>query len=306
MCGGRGLAGGRGVSASGNVAGGGRCRVGCGLRRDGADEVVGGSAGTRPMTTSRTLSRRAIRLCGARSGRWARSAVSGECGGRGVARGGIAPMKSWEVVLARALWRHPGRFPGARCLWGARSGRWARGECVGGEDWPAGEVCRRRANVAGGGRCRARCGPRRDSADEVVGGSAGTRPMATSRTLSQRAIRLCGARSGRRGGGCGPRGGGCGPRVKGHRDLPSGGHVNCPLVAMGSARWWPPGLPGQVSGVTPLPVRAWVRRTDSPLVWHRWAWCMSRSTVAVARVLGMSSSKPAGWRLELTATERFS
>jgi hypothetical protein len=34
----------------------------------------------------------------------------------------------------------------------------------------------------------------------------------------------------------------------------------------------------------------------SPLVWQRWAWCSSRSTVAVAvaRVLGMSSSNPLG------------
>jgi hypothetical protein len=33
---------------------------------------------------------------------------------------------------------------------------------------------------------------------------------------------------------------------------------------------------------------------------------MSRSTVAVARVFGMSSSNPDGWRLELTATDRRS
>ena len=39
------------------------------------------------------------------------------------------------------------------------------------------------------------------------------------------------------------------------------------------------------------------------LVWQRWAWCRSRSTVAVARVLGMISSNPEGWRFELlTAT----
>src|SRR6478609_12133016 len=31
-----------------------------------------------------------------------------------------------------------------------------------------------------------------------------------------------------------------------------------------------------------------------PLVTQTWAWCSSRSTVAVARVLGMSSSKPTG------------
>ena len=33
--------------------------------------------------------------------------------------------------------------------------------------------------------------------------------------------------------------------------------------------------------------RAWDRRTLSPLVWQTWAWWSSRSTVAVARVLGM-------------------
>jgi hypothetical protein len=59
---------------------------------------------------------------------------------------------------------------------------------------------------------------------------------------------------------------------------------------------------------TPLPDSAWARRTLSPLVWHRWAWCRSRSTVAVAvaSVFGMISSKPAGCRFELTATVRFS
>jgi hypothetical protein len=51
---------------------------------------------------------------------------------------------------------------------------------------------------------------------------------------------------------------------------------------------------------------AWVRRMLSPLVWQTWAWCMSRSTVAVARVLDISSSNPDGWRFELTATLRRS
>lgn len=100
----------------------------------------------------------------------------------------------------------------------------------------------------------------------------------------------------------------------------------CPRAAINCARWWPVKLPGygqricpligfggvghrgvgQFSRVTPFPARAWVRRTESPLVWQTWAWCSSRSTVAVARVLGMSSSNPAGWRLELIATDRFS
>jgi hypothetical protein len=44
---------------------------------------------------------------------------------------------------------------------------------------------------------------------------------------------------------------------------------------------------------------AWDRRTLSPRVWQRWAWCRSLSTVAVARVLGISSSNPAGCRFEL-------
>jgi hypothetical protein len=44
---------------------------------------------------------------------------------------------------------------------------------------------------------------------------------------------------------------------------------------------------------------------ESPLVWQTWAWSRSRSTVAVARVLGMSSSKPTGCRFEEIATERF-
>lgn len=32
--------------------------------------------------------------------------------------------------------------------------------------------------------------------------------------------------------------------VKGHWDLPGGGQWTCPLAATGSARWWPPVLPG--------------------------------------------------------------
>ena len=61
---------------------------------------------------------------------------------------------------------------------------------------------------------------------------------------------------------------------------------NCPVAVMRSARWWPSDLPGgghrsgpllfQVKAFTPLPARAWVRRTLSPLVWQRWAWWRSR------------------------------
>jgi hypothetical protein len=78
-------------------------------------------------------------------------------------------------------------------------------------------------------------------------------------------------------------------------DLPVGGHEFCPLVATklpGVAAG--PAVIDHVSGVTPLPAMAWDRRTDSPVVWQTWAWCRSRSTVAVASVLGISSSKPTG------------
>ena len=44
---------------------------------------------------------------------------------------------------------------------------------------------------------------------------------------------------------------------------------------------------------------------ESPLVWQTWAWWRSRSTGAVARGLGISSSKPAGCRFELMATRAF-
>ena len=84
--------------------------------------------------------------------------------------------------------------------------------------------------------------------------------------------------------------------VNGQWDLPSGGQQNCPVVANRTARSWPTELPGVhlVSGVTPLPAVAWVRRMLSPAVMTTWAWCSNRSTVALAMVLGMSSSNPAG------------
>ena len=62
----------------------------------------------------------------------------------------------------------------------------------------------------------------------------------------------------------------------------------------------------QASGTTPLPSVASARRSDGPSVTTRWAWCNSRSTVAVASVLGMMVSKPAGCRLLVTARLRFS
>ena len=104
--------------------------------------------------------------------------------------------------------------------------------------------------------------------------------------------------------------------VKGQRFLPGGGHETCPVTDTSSAWWWPCDLPkglatdgwgwGQVKGLTPCPASAWVRRMESPLVWQTWAWWRSRSTVAVANVLGISSSNPAGCRFDEIATERFS
>ena len=70
--------------------------------------------------------------------------------------------------------------------------------------------------------------------------------------------------------------------------LPVRGQQNCPVVARCSAR----GSVGQWRH--PLPAVAWVRRMLSPAVMTTWAWWRSRSTVALAMVLGMSSSNPAG------------
>ena len=46
-------------------------------------------------------------------------------------------------------------------------------------------------------------------------------------------------------------------------------------MASRTARWWPGVLPVAqlVSGVTPLPAVAWVRRMLSPAVRTTWAWC---------------------------------
>ena len=96
--------------------------------------------------------------------------------------------------------------------------------------------------------------------------------------------------------------------VNGQWDLPGGGQQNCPVADSRTARWRTAELPTVqlVSGVTPFPAVAWVRRMLSPAVMTMWAWCSSRSTVALAMVLGMSSSKPAGCRLLDKAMERFS
>ena len=87
---------------------------------------------------------------------------------------------------------------------------------------------------------------------------------------------------------------------------------SCPVTANRTAQPWPLELPsdgqricpaGQLRGFTPLPVVASVSRMESPEVSTRWAWCMSRSTVALAMVLGISSSKPLGCRFELMASD---
>ena len=65
-------------------------------------------------------------------------------------------------------------------------------------------------------------------------------------------------------------------------------------------------LVGYSRGLTPFLATASTRRSELPSVSTRWAWCSSRSTVAVARVLGMIVSKPDGCRLDVTATERRS
>ncbi len=76
-------------------------------------------------------------------------------------------------------------------------------------------------------------------------------------------------------------------------------HCPQPFVAGGARS-------NQARGTTPLPAVASARRRDGPSVATRWAWWRSRSTEAVAKVLGMMVSKPAGWRLLVTATLRFS
>jgi len=83
--------------------------------------------------------------------------------------------------------------------------------------------------------------------------------------------------------------------------LPVGGHE--------TSRWAdsnPPGRPDQTSGFTPFPAVASASRSEPPSVRTRWAWWRKRSTAAVASVLGMMVSKPAGCRLLVSATLRFS
>ena len=65
-------------------------------------------------------------------------------------------------------------------------------------------------------------------------------------------------------------------------------------------------MAAQVKGTTPRPAVASYRRSEVPSVSTTWAWCRSRSTVAVASVLGMIVSNPEGCRFEVTAMERRS
>ena len=67
-----------------------------------------------------------------------------------------------------------------------------------------------------------------------------------------------------------------------------------------------PGVRAQTSGFTPFPAVASAKRSDPPSVMTMWAWWTKRSTAAVARVFGMMVSNPAGWRLLVRATLRFS
>lgn len=77
-----------------------------------------------------------------------------------------------------------------------------------------------------------------------------------------------------------------------------GGHENCPLMALILPAYGHRFCPrDRRSGTIPLPEGAAARQKLSPAVMTTWAWCRSRSTVAVARVFGMSSSQPAGCRV---------
>lgn len=94
--------------------------------------------------------------------------------------------------------------------------------------------------------------------------------------------------------------------------LPAGGQGNCPVMANRSAHRGFGGVGhdavvrGQLIVAAPFPARAWASRIESPVVWQTWVWCMSRSTVAVAKVFGISSSNPDGCRFEKIAMDRFS
>ena len=86
----------------------------------------------------------------------------------------------------------------------------------------------------------------------------------------------------------------------------------CPVADSRTAQWRPAELPSggqvfcpQASGVTPFPAVAWVSRMLSPAVRTMWAWCSSRATVALAMVLGINSSKPAGVKVARQRDEAF-
>ena len=99
----------------------------------------------------------------------------------------------------------------------------------------------------------------------------------------------------------------CRLAVKGHRDFPVGGQLISLRVDRLCPCWRSADLlAGQVSGVTPFPAVASASRRLVPSVRTKWAWCSRRSTVAVARVLGMIVSNPLGCRLEVTIRDRRS
>lgn len=83
--------------------------------------------------------------------------------------------------------------------------------------------------------------------------------------------------------------------VKGHQELPGGGREFCPLVATRSAQSSPPDVPRVfVQRYHSLPREGLGQADAVAAVRQTCAWCMSRSTVAVARVLGISSSNADG------------
>lgn len=84
--------------------------------------------------------------------------------------------------------------------------------------------------------------------------------------------------------------------VNGHRDAQVGGRWVSRVVAIRNPCLWPVVFlgGGQCRGITPLPARASASRCESPVVVTRWAWCIRRSVLAPARVLGMIVPKPEG------------
>lgn len=51
-------------------------------------------------------------------------------------------------------------------------------------------------------------------------------------------------------------------------------------------------------GLTPLPARDWDRRTLSPVVWQRWAWCRSRKR-ATSLIPGRPLNGTCSWSRDI-------